>query len=47
LALVIVVVASFTGRGFVWGLVVAVAFFAASAGWSWWRFRQRTERETL
>jgi len=46
LALVIVVVASFTGRGFVWGLVVGVAFFAASAGWSWWRFHQRAERET-
>ena len=45
LALVIVVVASFTGRGVVWGVVVGVAFFLASTGWSWWRFRQRAERE--
>jgi hypothetical protein len=43
LALVIVVVASFTGRGFVWGLIVGIGFFAASTGWSWWRFRQRAE----
>jgi hypothetical protein len=45
LALVIVVVATFTGRGVVWGLVVGIAFFAAAAGWSWWRFRQRAERK--
>jgi hypothetical protein len=45
LALLIVVVASFTGRGFVWGLIVGAAFFAASTGWSWWRFRQRAERD--
>ena len=45
LAVIIVVVASFTGRGFVWGLIVGVAFFAASTGWSWWRFRQREQRE--
>jgi hypothetical protein len=44
LAAIIVVAASFTGRGFVWGLIVGVAFFVASTGWSWWRFRQRTER---
>ena len=45
LAVIIVVVAAFTGRGLVWGLVVGVAFFLASTGWSWWRFRQRAERE--
>jgi cytochrome bd-type quinol oxidase subunit 2 len=45
LAAIIVAAASFTGRGLVWGLVVGVAFFVASTGWSWWRFRQRAERE--
>ena len=45
LALIIIVVASFTGRGFVWGLVVGLAFFVASTAWSWWRFRQREQRE--
>jgi cytochrome bd-type quinol oxidase subunit 2 len=45
LAVIIVAVASFTGRGLVWGLVVGVAFFVASTAWSWWRFRQRAKRE--
>ena len=44
-AAIIIVVSSVTGRGFVWGVIVGVAFFAASTGWSWWRFRQRAERE--
>jgi hypothetical protein len=44
LALVIVVVAAFTSRGFVWGVVVGVGFFLAATGWSWWRLRQRAEQ---
>jgi hypothetical protein len=44
LSLVIVVVAGFTGRGFLWGLVVGAAFFVVATGYSWWRFRQRLEQ---
>jgi membrane protein implicated in regulation of membrane protease activity len=43
LAIVIVAVSTLTGGGLAKGLVIAVAFFVAATGWSWWRFRERLE----
>jgi hypothetical protein len=47
LAIVIVVVARFTGGDMARAVLGAAAFFVAATGWSWWRFRRRVgpERE--
>jgi hypothetical protein len=44
LAGVIVLVAAISGGDLVKTLVVAVAYFVAATGWSWFRFRQREAR---
>jgi nicotinamide riboside transporter PnuC len=43
LAIIIVVASLLTGGG-LRGLLVAIAFFIAATGWSWWRFHARLER---
>jgi len=45
LAVIIVVVSAVTGGGLARGIVIAVAFFVAATGWSWWRFRERLAEE--
>ena len=45
LAIVIVLVAAFTGGGVARAILVAAAFFIGATGWSWWRYRKRLERE--
>ena len=45
LAIVIVVVANFTGGDMGRAILGAVAFFVAATGWSWWRFRRRVGPE--
>jgi cytochrome bd-type quinol oxidase subunit 2 len=45
LAVVIVVVSALTGGGLARGIVIAIAFFVAATGWSWWRFRERMSEE--
>jgi membrane protein implicated in regulation of membrane protease activity len=42
---VIVVVSWATGGDLGRALVVATAFVLVATAWSWWRFRQRLERE--
>jgi Flp pilus assembly protein TadB len=44
LAIVIVVVAAFTGGGLTRAILVAAAFFAGATGWAWWRYRDRAEQ---
>jgi len=46
LALCIVIVALLTAGGIVRALVIAAAFFVVATAWSWWRFRERLERES-
>ena len=45
LAIVIVVVARFTGGSVARAMLGAAAFFVAATGWSWWRFRRRVRPE--
>jgi hypothetical protein len=45
LAIVIVVVATFTGGSVGRAMLGAAAFFVAATGWSWWRFRHRAQQE--
>jgi hypothetical protein len=45
LAIVIVVVAKFTGGDMARAILGAAAFFVAATGWSWWRFRRRVGPE--
>ena len=45
LALVIVLVAAFTGGGVARAILVAAAFFIGATAWSWWRYRRRVEQE--
>jgi hypothetical protein len=45
LAVIIVVVSVVTGGGLAKGFVIAVAFFVAATGWSWWRFRERIAQD--
>jgi membrane protein implicated in regulation of membrane protease activity len=45
LAVIIVVVSAATGGGVARGVVAAVLFFLLALAWSWWRFRERLERE--
>ncbi len=45
LAAIIVVVGYVTGGNIAKSLVIAVAFFVVATAWSWWRFRERLERE--
>jgi membrane protein implicated in regulation of membrane protease activity len=45
LAIVIVVVARFTGGGLAKAVLVAAAFFVGATGWAWWRYRRRVEQE--
>ena len=45
LAIVIVVVAKFTGGDMARAILGAAAFFVAATGWSWWRFRRRPQQE--
>jgi membrane protein implicated in regulation of membrane protease activity len=45
LALAIVLVAWLTGGGLVRAVVVALAFFVVATAWSWWRFRERLQRD--
>jgi hypothetical protein len=44
LAIVIVVVAAFTGGGLARAILVAIAFFVGATGWAWWRYRNRVEQ---
>jgi hypothetical protein len=46
LAVCIVLVALFTAGGIVRALVIAAVFFVVATGWSWWRFRERLQRES-
>jgi hypothetical protein len=45
LAVVIVLVAAFTGGGVARAILIAAVFFIGATGWSWWRYRKRFERE--
>jgi len=45
LALVIFLVAAFTGGGVARAILVAAAFFIGATAWSWWRYRRRVEQE--
>ena len=45
LAIVIVLVAAFTGGGVTRAIVVAAVFFIGATAWSWWRYRRRLEQE--
>ena len=45
LAVVIVLVATFTGGGVARAILAAAAFFVGATGWSWWRYRRRVEQE--
>ena len=45
LGVVIVVISWATGGDLGRALVVATAFVLVATAWSWWRFRQRLERE--
>ena len=46
LAVCIVLVALFTAGGIARALVIAAVFFVVATGWSWWRFRERLQRES-
>ncbi len=41
LALVIVVLSGVSSTGLAKGAAIALAYFVAATGWSWWRFRGR------
>ncbi|MGB2952687.1 MAG: hypothetical protein WBB74_04755 [Gaiellaceae bacterium] len=45
LAAIIVVFSTATGGGFARAVAIAAVFFVIATGWSWWRFRQRLERQ--
>jgi hypothetical protein len=45
LSLAIVLVAYLTDGDLVRAGVVAVGFFVIAIAWSWWRFRERLQRE--
>ena len=46
LSAIIVGVAAITGGDLAKAGLVAVAFFVVATAWSWWRFRQRLQRES-
>jgi membrane protein implicated in regulation of membrane protease activity len=41
LALIVVLLAIFTGGDILRAVLVAFAFWVVATGWSWWRFRAR------
>jgi hypothetical protein len=45
LAVLLVVVASVTGGNMTRAIVFGAGFFVVATAWSWWRFKQRLERE--
>jgi hypothetical protein len=45
LASIVVVVAWVTGGELARAIVIAVIFFAAATGWSWWKFRAKMEEQ--
>jgi hypothetical protein len=45
LALLLVFVAWLTGGGIGRAIVVGALYFVAATAWTWWRFRQRLERQ--
>ena len=45
LAGLILVISWLTGGNFGRALVFAIGFFVISTAWTWWRLRQRLERE--
>jgi membrane protein implicated in regulation of membrane protease activity len=45
LAVLLVGVAWLTGGGLGRAVVVGALYFVAATAWTWWRFRQRIERE--
>ena len=46
MALVIPVVAWLTQGNVEQAAVVGVVFFVVATGWNWWRYRERSQRET-
>ena len=46
LSAIIVGVAAITGGDLAKAGFVAVGFFVVATAWSWWRFRQRLQRES-
>ncbi len=46
LSAIIVGVAAITGGDLAKAGLVAVGFFFVATAWSWWRFRQRLQRES-
>jgi hypothetical protein len=46
LALLLVFVAWLTGGGIGRAIVVGALYFVAATAWTWWRFRQRLERQS-
>jgi hypothetical protein len=44
LAAVVVVLSAISSTGLVKGAAIALAFWVAATGWSWWRFRVRIRR---
>ncbi len=47
LSAIVVGVAAITGGDLVKAGLVAVGFFVVATAWSWWRFRQRLQRESV
>jgi hypothetical protein len=45
MALIVIVVGLATGGGVFRTLGFAVGAFAVATGWTWWRLRQREERD--
>ncbi len=46
LSAIIVVVAAITGGDLGKAGLIAVGFFVVATAWSWWRFRERLQRES-
>ena len=44
LAVVVVLIAIFTGGRVGWAVVLGIAAFLLAMGWTWWRLRQQAQR---
>jgi hypothetical protein len=44
LAVVVVLIAIFTGGRVGWAIVLGIAAFFLATGWTWWRLRQQAQR---
>ena len=44
LAVVVVLIASFTGGRVAWAVVLGVAAFLLATAWTWWQLRRQAQR---